>query len=112
MELGGLPAPQFLPWRRMVVQDPLWQSQFWVSPLGELPDVVSWLIDVAHPILKIGLEADGRSHLYKGEADEVRDQWLMSHGWLVLRFSNEEITTSIDSVVQTVETAVRSRSTT
>ena len=57
-------------------------------------------LDLAHPVLKIAVEIDGGSHGARARrlADQRKDQWLSDHGWSVLRFSNQEVLSSISSV--------------
>ncbi len=46
-------------------------------------------------------EADGSQHI-ENPYDAERDRWLAEHGYTVLRFSNHEILTDIDVVVETI----------
>jgi very-short-patch-repair endonuclease len=99
---GGLPKAQFQLWQALGDQ---WQPQYWMSPLGELgDDVVYFQIDLALPEKHLAVEVDGRSHRYIVEQDQRRDQWLIRNGWTVLRFSDEEIRTSIEFVVERIRT--------
>lgn len=77
-----------------------WHPEYWVSPFGELgEEYVFFKLDIVNLEYKINIEVDGKSHLYNMERDEVRDKWLRSKGWTVLRFTNEEVKNSIDEVV-------------
>lgn len=59
-------------------------------------------LDYAWPKLKIGLEADGPHHWQPNTAikDVVRDSFLRSQGWLILRIDNE--TETLDLQLQRV----------
>ena len=65
-------------------------------------------IDIAHPVLKIAVEADGPSHgsLIRQESDRRKDEFLTGAGWKVFRFSNEEILKSPETVLFTISRSV------
>jgi very-short-patch-repair endonuclease len=56
-------------------------------------------IDIADPAKKIAIEVDGMSHnnAIARDRDARKDKFLLSIGWTVLRFSNKEILTWINS---------------
>jgi hypothetical protein len=96
-ESGGLPYQNFRLFRML---GDGWHPEYWVSPFGELgEEYVFFKLDIVNLEYKINIEVDGKSHLYNMERDEVRDKWLRSKGWTVLRFTNEEVKNSIDEVV-------------
>ena len=99
-ERGGLPKAQFLLWQALGDD---WHPQYWMSPLGDLgDDVIYFQIDLALPAKHLAVEVDGNNHRYLVDKDQRRDQWLIRNGWTVLRFSDEEIRTSIESVVEKI----------
>ncbi len=51
------------------------------------------------------IEIDGGYHQLPEQqvSDEVRQQWLESHGFTVIRFTNEEVIGDIDNVLETIE---------
>lgn len=61
-------------------------------------------IDIASPDLMIAAEVDGQSHcaLSRQGQDAKKQALLESLGWTVLRFTNEEIATDLDSCVRTI----------
>jgi hypothetical protein len=61
-------------------------------------------VDIANETLKIAIEIDGKSHamLVKQGQDQKKTSFLESLGWIVLRFSNAQIKTSLAQCVQTV----------
>lgn len=50
---------------------------------------------------RLDIEADGHSHIDPNR-DRQRDQWFVAQGWTVLRFANEEILTSLPTVLDTI----------
>lgn len=88
-----------------------WVPEY-VIPCGEgrkkggLP--THYKLDLANLRLLIDVEVDGASHalISRREADQRKDSWLESRGWLVLRFSNKEILSSISSVIEQI-TSIR-----
>ena len=70
-------------------------------------------IDFALPELKIAIEVDGRAH-HVGhrsfERDRARQNLLVLRGWLVLRFTWEQITNDPAGVIAAIRAAVLHRS--
>ena len=68
-------------------------------------------IDIANPALMIAIEVDGVSH--KSVAGQERDRRknlaLSSLGWSVLRFTNQQVMSSLDSVIQEVKQLMTSK---
>jgi len=62
-------------------------------------------IDIGHPKKKIAIEVDGYSHMAikRQEQDRRKDLKLRDLGWIVLRFSNQEILSSIATVIKKIE---------
>jgi very-short-patch-repair endonuclease len=56
--------------------------------------------------LKLLIEVDGRVHDRAVECDLQRDTWLENEGYRVIRFTNQEITTDMNSVLRAIEQAV------
>jgi hypothetical protein len=44
-----------------------------------------YLLDFAHPEAKINIEIDGKTHQFRKEHDNIRDERLRSLGWKVIR---------------------------
>src|SRR5579859_913385 len=61
-------------------------------------------IDIAEPTLKIGIEVDGASHglILRKKQDRKKERLLGGLGWIVLRFSNRQVTERLEECVQTV----------
>lgn len=62
-------------------------------------------LDIALPEKMIAVEVDGMSHrtLHRQAADARKTTWLESHGWCVLRFSNQEVLSSLNSVIERIQ---------
>ncbi len=54
------------------------------------------------------IEVDGPIHERSTEADQVRQEYLESLGLWVLRFTNDEVLTSMSSVIAAIRTALNS----
>lgn len=52
--------------------------------------VLNYVIDFAHPCLKIGLELDGE-RWHDKEKDAARDEKLRAHGWTIYRIPGKEM---------------------
>lgn len=52
--------------------------------------------------LKLVIELDGHSHDVAPQRDEVRDEWMRSQGYTVMRFTNAEVHENIEGVVTTI----------
>lgn len=67
-------------------------------------------IDIADPVLMIGIEVDGEGHHSKRALarDLKKVRFLGSLGWRILRFTNKEILEDLDSAVSRILEAVRS----
>ena len=60
-----------------------------------------YIVDFMHFGARLVIEADGGQH--NGSAtDAVRDTWLRSRGFKVLRFWNDEILLNIDGVLEAI----------
>jgi very-short-patch-repair endonuclease len=53
--------------------------------------------------LRLIIEIDGGIHDYQNEYDENRNNFLSAGKFNILRFKNEEITNSIDDVLEKIE---------
>ncbi len=64
----------------------------------------AYKLDLADPVLRIGIELDGHSHCSAAvkEKDAKKTALLESLGWTVLRFQNSEVIADLDSVIARV----------
>ena len=69
------------------------------KPIGD------YIVDFFCPRAKLVIEVDGSHHLVGGmiECDRIRDDYLNSLGLRVLRFTNADVITNIDGVVESIE---------
>lgn len=85
---------------------PGWNPEHVVSTGGRVKGGLPthYKIDVANPSLMIAVEVDGGSHgtIARQQADRRKAAWLSNQGWKVLRFSNQEVLNSIDSVTERI----------
>ncbi len=61
--------------------------------------------------LKLLIEIDGPIHREPAQKrhDLVRDEWLENEGYRVLRLSNQQVTTDINSMLNLIELAIESQ---
>lgn len=84
----------------------MWPTE-WVVKTGKprRPGVPTcYKVDIANPTLKVAVEVDGASHglLARREADRRKDEFLSGSGWLVLRYSNQEVMADTAGIARTV----------
>ncbi len=58
------------------------------------------------------IELDGGQHSATTQRDDARTDWLSRHGWLVMRFWNNEVAENIDGVLQHIAATLRRSQTT
>ena len=61
-----------------------------------------FILDFYCPEHRLGIELDGDSHDYKYEYDEERTEYLRQQGIRIIRFSNQQVFTSIQGVVSEI----------
>lgn len=68
------------------------------KPIGD------YIVDFFCPRAKLVIEVDGGQHLSDGatEYDKVRDKYMSSLGLKVLRFTNIDVLTNIEGVVESI----------
>ncbi len=69
------------------------------KPIGD------YIVDFFCPRAKLVIEVDGSYHLVdeKIEYDRIRDEYLSSLGLRVLRFTNSDVLTHIEGVIESIE---------
>ena len=69
------------------------------KPIGD------YIVDFFCPKAKLVIEIDGSQHLVGDtiKYDRIRDEYLSSIGLRVLRFTNADVLTHIESVVESIE---------
>jgi very-short-patch-repair endonuclease len=64
--------------------------------------VGNYIPDFCAPRRKLIIELDGSQHLEQKEYDEERTKYLVSQGYRVLRFWNNDVMNNIDSVLTVI----------
>ncbi len=64
--------------------------------------VDNYIVDFACIQQRLIIEIDGGDHLMKQEYDAVRQEYIQSLGWCVLRFGNNEVREQLESVVSRI----------
>ena len=72
------------------------------KPVGD------YIVDFFCPRAKLVIEVDGSQHFADEmtEYDRIRDEYLSSLGLRVLRFTNTEVLTNIEGVVESIEKGI------
>ena len=65
-----------------------------------------FIVDFYCAEASVVIEVDGPIHQYSAEADQVRQEYLESLGLHVLRFSNDEVLTSMATVLAAISAAL------
>lgn len=73
--------------------------------------ILNFIVDFYCPAANLIIECDGGQHYtVEGlEADRMRDEALSELGLMVMRFSNGQILTEIDAVIEQIYCVVRQR---
>lgn len=66
-----------------------------------------FITDFCCPRLRLIIEVDGPTHEYTQEEDAVRQEFLESVGFEVLRFTNLDVLNDTAAVLDVIDTAVR-----
>ena len=65
-----------------------------------------YIVDFCSPSIRLIIEVDGPTHDLTQEADDVRQAYLESVGFDVVRFSNRDVLGNIEGVMETVYAVV------
>ncbi len=71
------------------------------SPIGK------YIVDFVCFEKKVVIEIDGGQHAANKAADAIRDEWLSSQGFKILRFWNNEIMQNRDAALQKILDATK-----
>ncbi|OGZ41121.1 MAG: hypothetical protein A3B04_01355 [Candidatus Portnoybacteria bacterium RIFCSPLOWO2_02_FULL_39_11] len=72
--------------------------------------VENHILDFFAPAIKLGIEIDGDTHFRNKQAEEkdfLRDRFLKEQGIIVLRFTNNEVRCSLDSIIYKIESIIK-----
>jgi very-short-patch-repair endonuclease len=64
--------------------------------------VGAYVVDFFCPDKKLIVELDGGQHQERVAYDEVRDAWLKSEGYTVLRYWNNEVMANLEGVLEDI----------
>lgn len=93
----------------------LWQRLLCKQILGlqfyRQKPILNFIVDFYCAAANLVIECDGGQHYTEDGllADQIRDQTLSELGLLVLRFSNRQILTETDAVVEQIYSVVKQR---
>jgi very-short-patch-repair endonuclease len=75
------------------------------TPMG------AYIVDFVCHAAKLVIEVDGSTHDFEQRlrCDQVRDRWLASRGYAVLRFTNNDVLSSLEGVVTVIRETVSAR---
>jgi len=68
--------------------------------------ISGFILDFFCPTHNLAIELDGAIHANRVEYDREREQVLRSLGIKVLRFKNEQVINSLDSVLKTIKRTI------
>ena len=66
-----------------------------------------FILDFYCPEYRLGIELDGTSHDYKYEYDETRTEYLHGQGIRILRFTTQQVFTSLEAVLAEIVSAAK-----
>jgi very-short-patch-repair endonuclease len=71
----------------------------------------NYIVDFACLSAKLIIELDGESHEFQERqiADQIRDNFFVSEGFHVLRFTNEQVMSNLEGVVEAIRQVASSR---
>lgn len=104
-----IPEPQ-----RMIADALQWETEVIVRTgfkSGSKGRPNHYKIDVANRALLIAIEIDGGSHFSRARQaqDKRKDHFLLSKGWLVMRFMNKEILSNLEACINAIRSAEAAR---
>src|SRR5215475_3189856 len=75
------------------------------APIG------SYIVDFVCHAARVVAEIDGETHDFetRQRSDAIRDRWLGSRGYIVLRFTNQDVLSSLEGVLLTIRDTARPR---
>ena len=68
-----------------------------------------FITDFCSPQIRLIIEVDGPSHDYTKAEDAIRQEFLESYGFEVIRFTNLEVLNTLDSVANVIDEVVLRR---
>jgi very-short-patch-repair endonuclease len=68
-----------------------------------------YIVDFYCDAVRLVIEIDGDSHVRQVEFDAERTRWLRENGFEVVRFANRDVVRNVDTVLEAIRDACRSR---
>ncbi len=91
-------------------EDQLWQRLRNHQPCGvkfrRQHTIDRFIVDFYCAEIRLIIEVDGPVHQYTPEEDAIRQAFLENAGMRVLRFTNEQVQTNVESVLAEIGTAL------
>ncbi|HSX25270.1 MAG TPA: endonuclease domain-containing protein [Candidatus Andersenbacteria bacterium] len=102
---NNMPQPELVLWKNIrgkQLGDYKFRRQFSVG---------NYILDFYCPKKKLSIEIDGDSHFSKQAInnDKIRQVTIEEFGILIIRFTNEEVITNIDTVVERIHYYLQQR---
>ncbi len=72
--------------------------------------IAPYIVDFTSRSKMLAIEIDGDTHASQQDYDANRDRFLVSKGFRVLRFTNADVTTNIEGVLETIAEAIATSS--
>jgi len=88
-------------------RDVLKAKQHWPYQFNRQFIIGDYIVDFICRKLSLIIEIDGSSHFAKDEKDFIRQEYLESQGYTVLRFSESIVVYRIDEVVAEIDYAIK-----
>lgn len=88
-------------------RDVLKAKKHWPYQFNRQFIIGDYIVDFICRKLSLIIEIDGSSHFAKDEKDFIRQKYLESHGYTVLRFSESIVVYRIDEVVAEIDYAIK-----
>ncbi len=82
------------------------RSQFNGLKFRRQHPIGKYIADFACVSKQLVIELDGGYHDVTSEYDTLRQQFLITEGWSVIRFTNEDVTEDVESVVRSIAQAI------
>jgi very-short-patch-repair endonuclease len=71
--------------------------------------VGNFILDFYCPACKLAIEVDGNIHDFQQDYDAARSAEIERHGYVIIRFRNDEIVANLTQVLASIEAVARSR---
>ncbi len=84
----------------------LWEClrdrRLWDTKFRRQHNIGRYIVDFYCHQHRLVIEVDGEIHQYQQTEDEIRENWLRSQGFRVIRFTNDEVFHNLSAVLEEV----------